>query len=71
MISQSSNALCTTRNDRIFEDKDTTVEDCKRKLSMNSPLLPHKAQQNVIPAMEAWLQNGLLNLSFLLFFSPL
>ena len=47
------------RNDVIFRNKNPSVEDCKRTLTVESLMLLHRTKATITPILESWIQSHL------------
>nr|TKW11048.1 hypothetical protein SEVIR_6G208600v2 [Setaria viridis] len=48
--------IWTTRTDRIFNDINPMIEDCRNKFITEFALLLHRAKHSLLPQMESWLE---------------
>jgi len=49
-------AIWMVRNDVIFRNKNPSVEDCRRYLTVESLLLLHRSKAEFTPMLESWIQ---------------
>lgn len=52
-------AIWVMRNDVIFRNKNPSVADCKRTISVELHLLLHRTKPRIIPLVEAWINSHL------------
>ena len=52
-------AIWVMRNDIIFRNKNPTVADCKRTITVESLLLLHRTKATITPNLEAWINSNL------------
>ena len=52
-------ATWTMRNDVIFRNKNPSVEDCRRVVTVESLLLLHTTKSRITPLLESWINSNL------------
>lgn len=49
--------IWTTRNDRLFNNEDSSVDSCRRKFIYEFSLVMLRAKPSSVPAMSAWIDS--------------
>jgi hypothetical protein len=52
-------AKWTMRNDAIFRNKNPSIQDCKRYLTVEVLLLLHRCKARIVPLLESWINSNL------------